>query len=377
MPNNGTRIYTENGKGIDLRADVYKVLGITRRRNGYDLGYACTNTHGKINPDSLYKPFAVSNYNRIEDWEYYRYGYEIPMFNLFETKNLPDTLLSEMRKASWVHTPLGAKDWKVLGHFNGYNHSVRYEDAPWGIPVVDWVTWYSIQATVYMPNADGLVHPDSMRCLDEYPYLAAAVYKRTTTGYHKLVWLQCEPRTEERLFINIDMEEDGTPNIEPESTYIIIPFLTRDKFKAGSYGDMEGLPTTLKECLWIGYHANTVIKEVTTPKKEEVEDDIFVFSARTYRSGNYLDYEFKILKFGGFPTTASADGVFFRIYAEGMAGYLEDEYYPKLSGIQTISGGGRLYGISGTGTVHLLLSATNAYPKTCEFVDDGQWHYYD
>lgn len=375
MPNNGTRIYTENGKGIDLRADVYKVLGITRRRNGYDLGYACTNTHGKINPDSLYKPFAVSDHNRIEDWEYYRYGYEIPIFNLFETKNLPDTLLSEMRKASWVHTSLGAKDWKVLGHFNGYNHTVRYEDAPWGIPVVEYVTWYSIQATIYMPNAEGLVHPDSMRCLDEYPYLAAAVYKRTTTGYHKLVWLQCEPRTEERLFINIDMEEDGTSNIEPESTYIIIPFLTRDKFKAGSYGDMAGLPTTLNECLWIGYHANTVIKEVTTPKKEEVEENIFVFAVRTYRSGTYLEWEVKILKFGGFPTTATIYDVDFMIITDQMQ-RLENQHYQSLSGTDSIEGSG-YYSFGSGSTVMLSVSASSAYPKTCEFVDDGRWHYYD
>lgn len=42
-----------NGKitaPINLGDDVYGTLGIGATSNGYDLGYACANTHGKINP---------------------------------------------------------------------------------------------------------------------------------------------------------------------------------------------------------------------------------------------------------------------------------------------------------------------------------------
>ena len=50
MPNNGTRIYTEVRDGVkygvDVRSDVYKVLGIAPRKNGFDIGYACSNLHG-------------------------------------------------------------------------------------------------------------------------------------------------------------------------------------------------------------------------------------------------------------------------------------------------------------------------------------------
>ena len=41
-----------NGKitaPVGLDSDVYPTLGIGATSNGYDLGYACANTHGKIN----------------------------------------------------------------------------------------------------------------------------------------------------------------------------------------------------------------------------------------------------------------------------------------------------------------------------------------
>ena len=41
-----------NGKitaPVGLDSDVYPTLGIGPTSDGYDLGYACANTHGKIN----------------------------------------------------------------------------------------------------------------------------------------------------------------------------------------------------------------------------------------------------------------------------------------------------------------------------------------
>ncbi len=48
-----------NGKitaPINLAGDVYATLGIGSVNGAYDLGYACANTHGKINPWARYKP---------------------------------------------------------------------------------------------------------------------------------------------------------------------------------------------------------------------------------------------------------------------------------------------------------------------------------
>lgn len=40
-------------------ADVYAVLGVAPRANGYDVGYICSNIHGKINMWARYKPENV------------------------------------------------------------------------------------------------------------------------------------------------------------------------------------------------------------------------------------------------------------------------------------------------------------------------------
>lgn len=48
-----------NGKitaPINLDGDVFATLGIGSVGGDYDLGYACANTHGKINPWARYKP---------------------------------------------------------------------------------------------------------------------------------------------------------------------------------------------------------------------------------------------------------------------------------------------------------------------------------
>lgn len=52
---------------VSLHADVYPVLGISKVGDFYDVGYACSNVHGKINKWSLYKPvFYKSNQNLVK-----------------------------------------------------------------------------------------------------------------------------------------------------------------------------------------------------------------------------------------------------------------------------------------------------------------------
>ncbi len=67
MPNNGTKIYTETINdvkyGIDLAADVYKVLGVSPAQTGgayCDL--VCANKHGKINKYAKYKPYRIDTF---------------------------------------------------------------------------------------------------------------------------------------------------------------------------------------------------------------------------------------------------------------------------------------------------------------------------
>lgn len=163
MPNNGTRIYTENGKGIDLRADVYKVLGITCRRNGYDLGYACTNTHGKINPWAKFKPVICSSPFSDTFWrgDDGKCGFTVNVnTEEFHTFTKEDVLNFYRDSTNWTYNPpAGANNWKCLGHFNGYvknaipfiqsgyKKGVRYELVGGGVLTgyigVRLPTWYS------------------------------------------------------------------------------------------------------------------------------------------------------------------------------------------------------------------------------------------
>lgn len=120
-----------NGKitaPVSLTSDVYPVLGLSVQGR-YDVGYACRNEHGKINPYAKYKPVKWSReYDggifkdlHIDDnWrgEDGHCGFEIPVYDSFnELENAivngakinPPTVIS-------VGYPFRLTD------FNGYNH---------------------------------------------------------------------------------------------------------------------------------------------------------------------------------------------------------------------------------------------------------------
>ena len=67
-----------NGKitaPINLGDDVYATLGIGAIGIGYDLGYACANTHGKINKWSKKKPVRHSNLGIMTDEQFRSVSY--------------------------------------------------------------------------------------------------------------------------------------------------------------------------------------------------------------------------------------------------------------------------------------------------------------
>lgn len=119
-----------NGKitaPINLGGDVYPTLGIGATSNGYDLGYACANTHGKINKWSKYKPVRQPYLDYHSD--YWKandglcglsvVGYMSPgTLNGGFLKNLFDGV-------DWgYNAPTGGDSapYRVLD-FNGYNHN--------------------------------------------------------------------------------------------------------------------------------------------------------------------------------------------------------------------------------------------------------------
>lgn len=117
MPNNGIRIYTENGKGIDIRNDVYKILGISPRSNGFDIGYACGNTHGKINPLSKRKPYGFGGISGYDDTDAEAENWGMTPAPM----RLPDAPLW----GQWQPPKGGLSQPFRPGDFNGYNHNAK------------------------------------------------------------------------------------------------------------------------------------------------------------------------------------------------------------------------------------------------------------
>lgn len=131
MPNNGTRIYTEvrNGVkyGVDVRSDVYKVLGIAPRKNGFDIGYACSNLHGKINPASKHKPVRYDKVGELTDRE--RMGTSEDWGNgIFwgvRCAGRPGKLTG-LHDCYEYLPPRAGEDWMRLGDFDGYNNAAEF-----------------------------------------------------------------------------------------------------------------------------------------------------------------------------------------------------------------------------------------------------------
>lgn len=108
-----------NGKitaPVGLDSDVYPTLGIGPTSDGYDLGYACANTHGKINWRSKKKPVVWNN----------------PSINISNSKwwigengdcgmvaSVKGPLYSVIN-GKWNYNPPKNGNWFSLSDFDGY-----------------------------------------------------------------------------------------------------------------------------------------------------------------------------------------------------------------------------------------------------------------
>ncbi len=133
MPNDGFRIYTEVRDGIkygvDVKADVYRVLGLGSQA-GYGYGdRVCCNEHEKINPWAKYKPVRGGGVDTEDDtWQSVsagnrKCGFEIPEYVNPGSLNtgLIEALVSGA--AQWTYLPpRPSADWCRITDFDGYNH---------------------------------------------------------------------------------------------------------------------------------------------------------------------------------------------------------------------------------------------------------------
>lgn len=54
-------------KPINLQTDIYAVLGVGKSGSYYDVGYICSNAHGKINKFARYKPVRIGSFSGVTD----------------------------------------------------------------------------------------------------------------------------------------------------------------------------------------------------------------------------------------------------------------------------------------------------------------------
>lgn len=107
-------------------SDVYSMLGIDKYNGTYDIGYACSNQHGKINSNSLYKPISHNRWpGELSDEDYFsaNFGYNVISFNSY-------TAMRDGVDTRWGYIP-PTSNYRITD-FNRYVHG---ETSPFSLTV--------------------------------------------------------------------------------------------------------------------------------------------------------------------------------------------------------------------------------------------------
>ena len=119
-----------NGKitaPVSLHADVYPVLGITKSGTYYDTGYACGNSHGKINKLSARKPYRTGGPEGLTDAQIQQmaYGMSPVGFQMASIRGSEGSTAS-LLWGQW-QPPRPGTDWCRILDFEGYDHAHQVE----------------------------------------------------------------------------------------------------------------------------------------------------------------------------------------------------------------------------------------------------------
>ncbi len=123
-------------------SDPYRVMGVARRTIGYDVGYVCSNLHGKINKWAMYKPVKYDSPGELtaEQRRSVLYGLVRP---LIYTANYNTD-------SDWSYNPPSGADWARLLDFDGYHHG-----AVPGVHRCGWPAFITVDQTVNIPRPTG------------------------------------------------------------------------------------------------------------------------------------------------------------------------------------------------------------------------------
>lgn len=117
-----------------IRIDnIYSVLGILPRANGYDLGYACTNQHGKTNMWARYKPEAIGGPAPLTEAQRKanNYGIKPSIDTAFGGVSDNAVNAKALSQVTFIYTPPSSTHWHRITDWAGYAHMVS---APHGAP---------------------------------------------------------------------------------------------------------------------------------------------------------------------------------------------------------------------------------------------------
>jgi len=103
---------------VSLHADVYPVLGVAKAGDYYDVGYICSNVHGKINKWSKRKPIKWNKISELTDTDFKEanYGIKEP-----SGSNDPNIAVEQ----DYVYVPAVGGDLSPyrINDFEGYYHN--------------------------------------------------------------------------------------------------------------------------------------------------------------------------------------------------------------------------------------------------------------
>lgn len=113
-----------NDTGPIRPENIYSVLGVAPRANGYDLGYICVNAHGKTNKWARFKPEKTGGPSPISNAERKANNYGLKpsisaAFNGLAESAQNAKMLSEI---TYNYAPPSASDWQRITDWAGYEH---------------------------------------------------------------------------------------------------------------------------------------------------------------------------------------------------------------------------------------------------------------
>lgn len=104
-------------------SDPYFVLGVGKTSTGYDVGYACSNKHGKINKYSKNKPYKSTKIEMLTSTDKVNLNYGMSTFNFsLSTLASADNLNGSFVWSQWS-APTGGTECFRLSDFDGYNNN--------------------------------------------------------------------------------------------------------------------------------------------------------------------------------------------------------------------------------------------------------------